>query len=178
MKIIGAVLALFGLADFADAQCRTFPLRSHDYYQPVYRHYEAVYQPYSLSIGYQPDSTELLGKLFEAYKAKSEEHAALLERMALSGGTLPLKLEKEHPGLSIARTDCASCHSAEDRGAKGGKHVFFTAGKLTATDEQVGEMIAAVEDGRMPKGRKWADKEKSQFLFWIVRSEPTVREKK
>ncbi len=59
----------------------------------------------------------------------------------------------EHPGLTVKRQACASCHESAVSKAKGGGFVMFQNGQLVQlTDEQIGDCLKRISDGDMPKG--------------------------
>ncbi len=60
---------------------------------------------------------------------------------------------KEHPGLTVKRQACASCHESGVAKAKGGGFIMFNGGQLVQlSDEDVGKCLEQIAKGRMPKG--------------------------
>lgn len=178
MKMIGALIVLATACVVGSASdCRRVAVVTHApaYHAPAYSYYAPAAAAVSYyPVGYAPDNTEAFLKLFEAYRAKSEEHTALLKAM-IASGSVPPELKAlaapPHPGAVLERTDCMRCHDASVSAAKGGKRTFFRDGAFVGTPEDEDAMLAAVEAGTMPKDRRggWSDKERFQWLSYAAR---------
>lgn len=166
------VMALIGLLAgeaWANPRVRVFshcaPSNAAYSYSHSYARVQAVYYP-SYSVGYQPDLSALAAAMLasvEEQKAMREDFQRALQAGALGNGK---QFTPQHPGLSLMLRDCAVCHDSAVSKSRGGGYAFFNAGRLTADEKQIEAMILAVDEGRMPKNKKWTGDEKYTFLSY------------
>lgn len=163
--LIALTLTLAAVGAVALADCRVVQIRSHRAATVVVDHH-AAYSYYSApySVGYAPDLTEVVKLLLEDNKQMRE---ALIQQLrAAPGAVLP---SKESPiGLRTLQTRCATCHDATVAKAKGGGKTLFDAKGFLDTPENVGAVVSAIREGRMPKGGKMSPEDKYETLFFLA----------
>lgn len=67
--------------------------------------------------------------------------------------------------VALAKQSCASCHDSSVSNAKGGKFTLFAGGKLAnLSPDDLGEIIARVASGDMPKGGKMSAEDRLKLI--------------
>lgn len=180
MKTIGSLVLLASVCvtGASPATCPTLLGRGYSTYSyaPTYYATPVLLADYgyhaAYSVGYAPDSTDVL-KAFhdDAIKAKDETIATL--KAALASGAVPPELraamKPAHPGISLIGSTCMSCHSASDGARKGGKHVMWEGDAFVGTGKQLEECRNKIEDGSMPPGTKWSWEQKAMGISGLTR---------
>ncbi len=145
-------------------------------------HHDNGHAGYGHGVGYAPDNSELLAKLFDAYKKEAEDHKATLKAIAAGGKpeTLKAALAPRHPGIGVLNARCASCHSEANK-SKGKGFAFLTdAGAFIDQGDNAGKVLGAIDydnGGDMPVGGKLTDSE-SLKVERFVHSLPPQEEAK
>lgn len=130
------------------------------YALPV-RTYEPVeYQPAPDGNGLQ--QPKLIQRVIETYSdeeaveteqvvtEEEPEHCASPVAGVCEATTKPGSATRPHPGLAVAKENCASCHTGQKAKAANRPVFFDNAGKFIATDKQKAKMLTAARAGTMP----------------------------
>ena len=178
-RLPALIVGLFTLwlCSSADADCRTVKrVVNHAVYDPIIiAEFPVVVPAYTLT--YAPVQDEVSKLQLELRLARQDAEILRLrvELQGMRGVPIPQKgqavvepeIMKERVG-SATNTACASCHDVKGRPA--GAPQFFTDGVLSATPAEKLEMIDAVLNERMPKGKKTDDETATKIMAEIVKS--------
>ena len=190
MKFIGCVIVAMAVVLFGAMQseatpppyysgCSDWALGADGYWYRachVSRSYHfygnaAYYPPATISLSSASRDDEFSRELFAAYKAKAEQHEALLNKL-IAAGTLPSELKAlapPHPGKVLEEKTCTRCHSAEDGAKDGGRHVFYRGGAWIGSKEDAELAVKQVRAGKMPRGPvKFSADDKFDWLDWVT----------
>lgn len=163
MKQLLAIPCILGMCAAAPADCRV--VRSRHFVQ-VQEVVAAVFQP--LAVVQAPAySVGAASASDPAILEKLDRIAAAIERL----GPQPLALKAEPPHVALVRHNCASCHGAQP---KGNKLALFAADGAfkEPTPELLGDVIARVSSGDMPRGGKMEAADRLKLIAGLT-SAPT-----
>lgn len=201
--ILGLLALLFSCG-WADADCRTRVTFRSNYVAPTY--YDPVliaqFVPVPLyAVGYAGDGQDVAQLRYELAILKQQQdftrelYALRAELASIRGGQpakqvmpyegqvkppVPLKEPEPQPKkVSLLVQRCASCHDKSNAEANGAGRVYFENGQLTATGEDLVDMVTSMHNNTMPKaGKKLTDEEYSFGLEEIHQRAREIRKGK